>query len=483
MLDNEAFSDLLKFSGGFTDNAYRGGVSVVRITDSTKTMVDLHSSDYNTFKIAGSDQYTVTSLQDEFGNRIVITGSVLRPGPYELTEGMTVKDLMLKAGGPTVDAFTKRATIFRYFKNKMPTILSVNIDSILDNNQQVFLQKNDSLAIHSIFDFRDSLFVSIEGNVRNPGLVKWRENMSLRDLILAVGGLTELGDSSNIEISRRIKDANVGRKNHDESQIFNVNLSSNYGSHEDVILQPFDLVVIKNLPGYTVQRSVLVVGEIKAPGKYGLQKSGDRISDVFKRTGGFKASADSSSITIRRNIKSSLTLNEREKLFQRILNINSDSLAEHQRLKDELYKSYDLISIDLTKALTNPKSSENLILEDGDILTIERSSNLVKVSGEVYYPTIVPYQPGKNLKYYVEKAGSFMPYARKNGALVIGSDGQIKTVKHFLWFKSYPEVGPRSEIFVPQKQKTNRTRIGAAEWALIVSALGIAANVFLQAIK
>ena len=483
MLDNETFSSLLKFSGGFMDNAYRGAVSVVRITDSTKTMVDLPSSEYNTFKTAGSDRYTVASLQDEFGNRIVISGSVLRPGPYELTEGMTVKDLIAKAGGPTVDAFTKQATIFRYFKNKMPAILSVNIDSILDKGQQVFLQKNDSLAIHSIFDFNDSLFVSVEGNVRNPGLVQWRENMSLRDLILSVGGLTDIGDSSNIEISRRIKNANVDKKNHNESQIFNVDLTANNGINKDVILQPYDLIVVKNIPGYTVQRSVLVVGEIKAPGKYGLQKSGDRISDVFKRTGGFKASADSTSITIRRNIKSSLTLTEREKLFQRILNINSDSLAEHQRLRDELYKSYDLISIDLTKALANPASSENLILEDGDILTIERSSNLVKVSGEVYYPTIVPYQPGKNLKYYVEKAGSFMPYARKNGALVIGSDGQIKTVKHFLWFKSYPEVGPRSEIFVPQKQKSNRTKIGAAEWALIVSALGIAANVFFQAIK
>lgn len=483
MLDGETFSQLLKFSGGFTDDAFRGGVSVVRLTDSTKKMIDLHSTDYETFKTSGSDQYTVSSLQDEFGNRIVISGSVLRPGPYELVDGMTVKDLLTKSGGPTVDAFTKQATIFRYFKNKMPTILSINIDSILDDGQQVYLQKNDSIAVHSIFDFNDTLFVNVEGNVRNPGLIQWRENMSLRDLILEVGGITELGDSSNIEISRRIKDANIDRKNHNESLILNVDLSAKNMANNDVILQPFDLIVVKTLPGYTIQRSVLVVGEIKSPGKYGLQKSGDRISDVFKRTGGFKASADSTSITIRRVIRSSLTITEREKLFQRILNIDSDSLADHQRLKDELYKSYDLISIDLSKALNNPKSSENLILEDGDILTIERSSNLVKVSGEVYYPTIVPYQPGKNLKYYVEKAGNFMPYARKSGALVIGSDGQIKTVKHFLWFKSYPEVGPRSEIFVPQKQKSNRTKIGTAEWALIVSALGIVANVIIQSIK
>lgn len=483
MKENETFATLMKFSGGFTDNAFRGAVSVVRLTDSTKNMIDLHSSDYETFKVESSDQYTVSSLQDEFGNRIVISGSVLRPGPYELSEGMTVKDLITKAGGPTVDAFTKQASIFRYYRNKMPTILSVNIDSVLEKGQTVYLQKNDSLAIHSIFDFHDSLFVTIEGNVRNPGQILWRENMTLQDLILAVGGITEMGDSSNIEISRRIKDANIDIKNHNESEILNVDLTVVNGKPQMVKLQPYDQVVVKNIPGYTFQRSVLVVGEVKAPGKYGLQKSGDRISDVINRTGGFKASADSSSITIRRNIRSSLTITEREKMFQRILNIDADSLSEHNRLRDELYKSYDLISIDLHKALTNPKSSENLILEDGDILTIERSSNLVKVSGEVYFPTFVPYQPGKNLKYYVEKAGNFMPYARKNGALVIGSDGQIQTVKHFLFFKSYPEVGPRSEIFVPQKEKSNRSKITTAEWALIVSALGIAANVILQTIK
>ena len=477
MLDSETFNHLLKYSGGFTDNAYRGAVTVIRITDTEKKIIDFTTSQYDSFKTNGSDEYMVRKLQDEFGNRIIITGSVLRPGLYQFSPGITVKDLVEKAGGLTVDAYTKRVSIFRYFNNKMPTMLSINLDSVLEYNQQVFLKKEDSLSVHSIFEFTDTNYVSVEGKVRKPGIVQWRENLTLHDLLLSVGGLMESGDSTNIEISRRIRNVNVDKTNHNESQVFNVNLSSENNLPNAVYLQPYDMVIVKTLPGYSVQRSVLVLGEVKSPGRYGLQKSGEKISDIIERTGGFKASADSNSITIRRSIKSNLTLAEREKIFQRILNVNPDSLAQDPRLKDDLYKTYDLISVNLADALAHPQSSENLALEEGDILTVDRNTNLIRISGEVYYPTIVPYKENKNLKYYVQQAGSFTNYARKTGAMVINPNGKAESVKHFLWFRSYPSVTPRSEIFVPQKLKDNRTRLGTAELALIVSALGILANV------
>ncbi|MDP4283961.1 MAG: SLBB domain-containing protein [Bacteroidota bacterium] len=477
MLDNETFSDLLKYSGGFTDTAYRGAVTVTRITDTEKKIIDLESSQYGTFKTNGSDEYNVRKLQDEYGNRIFISGSVLRPGPYELDSNMSIKDLIDKAGGLARDAYTKRVSIFRYMKNKMPIIVSLNLDSVINFNKDVKLIKDDSISIHSIFEFNNKYFVTIEGKVRTPGVVNWRENLSLRDVLLSAGGLTEVGDSSNIEISRRIKNVKVDEANHDESEIFKINLADKNGKFNDIYLKPFDIVIVKTLPGYSIQRTVLVTGEVKSPGRYSLQKSGDKISDILSRVGGFKASADSTSITIRRNAQSNLTVDEREKLFQRILNINPDSLARNPSLKDELFKSYDLISVDLATALSNPKSSENLTLEQGDILTINRSSNLVKISGEVYNPTFIPYKKNKNLKYYIEEAGNFTPYARKSGSLVIQPDGRASSVKHFLWFKTYPQVTPRSEIFVPQKVKTNRTKLSVGELALLVSSLGIIVNV------
>lgn len=482
MLDNETFNDLLKYSGGFTDNAYRGAVTVVRITDTEKKIIDLDADQFNSFKTNGSDKYIIGKLQDEFGNRVVISGSVLRPGPYELTPQLTINSLIDKAGGLTRDAYTNRISIFRYLKNKMPTMLSIDLD-LVNDHKNVFLVKDDSVAVHSIFEFQDSNYVTVEGNVRKPGIVHWRENISLRDVLLSAGGVSEFGDSATIEISRRIRNAKVDEANHNESRIFNIDLAAKNDPSQDVLLQPYDLIIVKSLPGYSPQRTVLVLGEVKSPGRYGLQKSGDKITDVIERVGGFKASADSSSITIRRSIKSNLTASEREKLFQRILNINSDSIALRPRLKDELYKSYDLISVDLAKALANPNSSENLPLEDGDVLTIDRSSNLVRISGEVYNPTLIPFKENKSLKYYVQQAGNFTPYARKTGALVIYPDGKAASVKHFLFFKSYPFVTPRSEIFVPQKAKNNRTKISIGEWSVVLSSLALLTNVIFNLSK
>ena len=483
MQDNETFDDLLKYAGGFTDNAYRGSVTVERITDTEKKIIDLNADQFNKFKPNGSDKYIVNKLQDKFGNRIVISGSILRPGPYELEPGLTVKSLVEKAGGFTRDAYTKRIVIFRYLKNKMPTTVSVNLDSISEPERDITLIKDDSVAVYSIFEFHDNNYVSIEGNIRKPGKILWRENLSLRDLLLSAGGISDSGDSSTIEISRRIKNVNVDKSNHNESRVFNIDIADKNDLAKDVLLQPYDIVIVKSLPGYTVQRTVLLLGEVKGPGRYGLQKSGDKISDLFQRVGGFKASADSTTITIRRSIKSNLTIAEREKLFQRILNINPDSLSLHPRLRDELYKQYDLISVDLKSALSNPNSSDNLVLEDGDVLTVDRNSSLVRISGEVYNPTIIPYKENKNLKYYVQQAGNFTPYARKSGALVIYPDGKAASVKHFLWFKSYPSVTPRSEIFVPQKNKSNKSKLGIGEMALVVSALGILSNVIINVTK
>lgn len=481
MLDRESFENLLQYSGGFTDNAYRGAVTVERITDSVRKIIDLPSSEYYSFEIKGSDKYFVGKLQEEYGNRIYITGAVQRPGPYELANDMSIGDLLSKAGGLTVDAYTQRALIYRYETNKLPVIQSVNLDSALNYGKVITLQKNDSLVINSIFYFKDKETVTVQGNVRNPGQLQWRKSLTLRDVILTSGGINESGDSTTIEVSRRVKNANVEEADHSESKIFRVDLTTKNAG--DIVLQPYDIVIVKDKPGYTIQRTVLVQGEILSPGTYALENSRSRISDVMDRTRGFKASADSNSITIRRLRRGTLTSDERKQIFQRILDITSDSLSNSQNLQNELYKPYDLIAVNLKQVLRNPTSPENLQLEDGDILTIERTSNLVKVSGEVYFPTIVPYQLNKNLKYYVQQAGNFMPQARKTGALVIHPNGKVATVKHFLFFKFYPEVTARSEIFVPTKEKINRARLGPAEWALIISALGIVSNVIINVSK
>jgi protein involved in polysaccharide export with SLBB domain len=390
---------------------------------------------------------------------------------------MTLKDLIEKSGGLLPDAFTNTASIFRIQKNKLPAILNVNIDSVLTEQNNVLLNNNDSVYINSIFDFKDNIHVNVDGNVRNPNLVKWREGLTLRDVIISCGGLSEKGDSNNIEISRRIKNADVDQINHIESEKIITNLTQN------ISLQPYDYIIVKSIIGYVEQRSVIINGDVKISGKFILQKSEERILDIINRAQGFRASADSSFVTIRRKNKNNSSLKDREILFQRLLNIDTDSIEANKKLQYEIYKNYESISVNLNKILKDSTCSDNLILQDGDILTIEKNNNLVKVSGEVYYPTTIPFVNGKNAKYFIKLAGSFMPTARKSGTIVIYPNGKAKVVKRFLFFKFYPRLTPQSVVFIPQKNKSNKQKTTPAELAVFISALGVVANVLVNILK
>jgi len=475
LLENETFSKIIELCGGFTENAYKTAVSVNRITDSGKTIIDITKSQFDSFVANSGDEYFIRKNAEKYSNKISITGSVVRPGNYELITGMTLKDLIEKAGGLTGDAYTKTTSIFRYQYNRTPALLNVNLDSVLFHDKNIELNNDDSVSISSLFDFKESVFIKVEGNVRKQIKIIWRDGMTLQDAILMAGGLTESGDSNKIEVSSRVINANISQKNHLETESRLISLSNN------IMLQPYDIIIVKAAAGYVSQRSVMILGDVKFPGKYILQKSGDKLADLLKRAEGFRASADSSSATIRRISKSNLSIKEREALFQRVLNLSNDRLSSNDNLRNEIYKSYELVSANLSKALSKPNSPENLILEDGDIINIEKNSNLVKISGEVYYPTIIPYSKKRSIKYYIRQAGNYMPSARKSGVLVIYPNGKAKSVKKIFCFKSYPKVTSRSEVFIPQKNKSNRMKISPSELAVIVSALGVVANVLISA--
>ena len=475
MAGGETFVDLLNFCGGFADNAYKAGVTVYQLTEKDRQIKDLFKDEYNAYKPQPSDSIVVGKLLDRFENRVTIKGAVMRPGEYQLNDNIGLKELIDEAGGVKEDVYNRRGIISRFNNDRTPTELSFDVDSVLNSQAHVALKKDDSVTIYSIFDLQNEKSISIDGQVKRSGTYKWVENITLRDLLLNAGGLNELGDPRNIEIARVIKNADITKTDYIQTEIINVDASDS--SSADIVLKPSDVVIVKQQAGYGKQRSVYVDGMVISPGRYVLNKSGDRIDDLLKRVGGFAANADSATVVIRRVSDKSRSAEEKENTLARVLSTKQDSLFGNENIKKDLYKDYDKISINLTEALTNPNSTENMLLEDGDIITIDRNTNLVKVSGEVYFPTIIPYIQGANVKYYIQKSGSFTQLARKTSVMVIYGDGRASKVKHFLFFKEYPKVTSRSEIYVPQKSATNKEKISTAEWALIVSALGIVANV------
>ncbi|MEY4702645.1 MAG: hypothetical protein RIR96_542, partial [Bacteroidota bacterium] len=283
MLEEEPFSKLMEFCGGFNDLAYRNEITVTRIGDRERKVINVASSLFGTFKTQSGDEFFINHLHDKLNDKVSISGSIHRPGDYESGNGLTLKSLIERAGGMSDDAYRSRINVYRSEKDKPLSILAYNLDSVMNGLTEVVLKKRDSVHIYSQFDFKDRQYVSIQGKVRTSGLITWRSNMSVRDVLLEAGGVSEMGDSSNIEISRRKKTADFSDIQYDETETFIINISDTLS---DFTLMPFDIVTVKVLSGIINQRTVVVLGDVKVPGKYNLKKSDDRIYDIVQRVCG-----------------------------------------------------------------------------------------------------------------------------------------------------------------------------------------------------
>src|SRR5574343_1015335 len=178
MLEHETFNDLLQYCGGFTDDAYRAAVTVYQLTDKERKITDLSISDYGRYHHQSSDVVIVNHIQNSFANKLSITGAILRPGEYELSPGLSLKDLLQRAGGPRTDAFSNRGSI-RRFNNYMTQVqLSFNVDSIMQGLTSIPLQKNDSVTIYSIFELGSEAMVTIDGNIKKSGAYRWAEKLN-----------------------------------------------------------------------------------------------------------------------------------------------------------------------------------------------------------------------------------------------------------------------------------------------------------------
>jgi protein involved in polysaccharide export with SLBB domain len=69
----------------------------------------------------------------------------------------------------------------------------------------------------------------------------------------------------------------------------------------------------------------------------------------------------------------------------------------------------------------------------------------------VIIPSLIQFTAGQSLKTYIAKSGGFTETSKKSKIYVSYVNGDIKTVKNFLFFKVYPKLAPGATIFVPAK--------------------------------
>ncbi len=485
-LEGETLSDLIKFAGGFKEDAYTELATVVRIADNQKKVMDVPSNQFKNFKVLPGDEYTFSGILNKFSNRVDITGSVNRPGIYELKDGLTVSQLVQKANGLKEDAFLNRAFITRLRENQIPEVLSFNLGEILNGkNADIILQKDDRVEIKSLFEYRQDFNVSIVGEVQAPGTFPWVENLTLLDLISKAKGFTIAAATDSIELIRIIKDKDILLQSNQKTIVKKFRIDKNLlseNSEGNIVLENGDQVVVRRIPGYEGIRMVKVEGEVLRPGSYNIISKGDYISDLVKRSGGLTKYAYAEGAFLIRNQKfdeSQQKLNNfmTENASTQLKKSSSSSIDANlmqqvglNNLKDitaidslqmkltgttvlqEIGNTEGLVGINLKKIMQNPKGRFDLKLEEGDVIYIPRELQTVRIIGEVYFPTYVKFQQGLCVKDYLSSAGGASSKANKYKIFVLYPNGTSKSTKNFLGLRIYPRILPGTQIIVPQKQ-------------------------------
>lgn len=208
MKPTETIATLLKYAGGFTGDAYKKAIRLVRKSGREHQIFNVDEMDYSVFRVEDGDVLTVDSVLDRFENRVEVRGAVYREGLYQLSgEVNTVKQLIKKAEGVRGDAFLNRAVISREYDDLTREMIAIDLKGLLNGVvADIPLQKNDILFIPSVQDLREETTVAIHGEVADPGTYLYADKMTVEDLILQAGGLLEAAATIRVEVSRRVKD-------------------------------------------------------------------------------------------------------------------------------------------------------------------------------------------------------------------------------------------------------------------------------------
>lgn len=448
MKESESLGTLLKYSGGFAGDAYEDNITVVRKKGGMLRVFSVGEFERDAFQLCDADSIRIDSTLNRFKNTVQLKGAVMRPGYYEISDDMvSIRQLIEKAGGLSEDAITTRGIVHRRKENRQLKVISFNTASLLSHeNPDITLKNEDVVYIPSHKDQDEERVLVISGEVIYPGTYEYAEGTTIEDLILQAGGMTDRASVTKIDVMRRHRDNYTLSAPETVGEFFTFSLKDGFivDGNEGFVLQPFDEVCVRQSPGNNEQQHVTVVGEATFVGTYCLTKKNSRLSDIVKQCGGVTAQAYLKGARLQRQ------MTEEDKTMQRALlkiAATGDSIdVKKLEIGDTKY-----IGINLDKAIENPGDDRyDIILQDGDILSIPQYNNTVTVNGEVMYPNTVAYIPNAPLSYYINQAGGFNLRAKESRVFAINMNGTVTRVR------SKKDIQPGCNIVVPGKGKRAR---------------------------
>jgi len=426
-----------------------------------------------------------------------VSGAVKRAAIYELKPGVKMTDLLQLAGGLTPAANHQRCQLFRLDQEKGRIILDVDLNSIVDvsgkkrstaNGADFAIQDGDYVRVGSL-PTQVANVVTLAGAVKNPGPYEFKPGIGLRDLLKP----DQLTVDAYLDSAELIRTDPLSYKT--KVIAFSPKALFENEKTEDLPLQRMDQVVIGSQ--MRPPQVVLVEGEVKRPGHFTLE-TGERLSSVLKRTGGFTNNAFPEGILlIRDSVKKRQQVeldrflaSERQRLTAQSASLAAGTVgvtttagttgaaAEQQVLALRLQQLEAVASrIELGRVVVQVRSIEELenteddiTLEARDRITVPQPPKTVSVIGSVKNPSTVVYKVGLNLDDYVQQAGGMTEDANKHEIYVMRANGSTEGA-----YVKIKDMKPGDTIVIPQKIEAKTPPL--AMWQSVASILGSVALV------
>jgi protein involved in polysaccharide export with SLBB domain len=452
-------------------------------------------------KLQPLDTIRVFSRYDfEPAPEVWIGGEVREPGKYRTSGQAHMKDVVYLAGGVTQDASLDSAQLFRIQPDGTMKILSVDLREALAGNpvDNILIEPRDRLLVHRNSARVDPPTVYIKGEVAKPGRYPLTTNMHVEDLVRVAGGVRRSAYMESADLSRF--ETNASRTTPSDRLEVSLTAAMSGDAKNDVPLRDGDILTIRQLPRWNdIGASMTVRGEVLHPGTYGIE-SGERLSSVLTRSGGFGSEAyPYGAVLVRKEVrdlevKSHVELVLRVKAEQDYLktlpevdtdqkNAKLRAIAQTQSTLDQLEAAAPIgrVVIHVRSDMRSwQKTPTDIPVRDGDVLIIPKSANYVTVTGQVFNPTAVANLPGRSAKWYLSQAGGVTALADKKAIFVIRADGSVIAAKNNSsgWWGGDPmsaTLRAGDTIVVPEKAP----KIGGRNWAAIMQSAQLASSVAL----
>lgn len=421
--DDENFSDLLKYSGGFLSNFSKTNVYVSRFLDQKSELFKFNKKQFENLSLTDGDKISLKKISDNLSNDISISGEVYLPGKYPYYDNINLKDLIENAGGFTADAFKSNISIIRKYELNSPKIISVN-----ESNMSLNLERKDSVIVSSLKSQYQKKSYLILGEVKNPGNYDYYDNLTINDIIKMSGGVTAISDINNIKVYR-----NKQLSENDNSNVTSINakydINNQMDSNINIPIENMDIIVIPKIKNFNETEYAEIRGYVAVQGVYAIKNNSYNLKDLISDAGGLSKFADPNSIFLQRKIENG-----------------------------------DLIIIPYNKR-SNP------VIKNRDIVIVKKLDNTVSISGEVFNSIQVEYKKGIRLRKLISLAGGLTDEANLKKAYYINSDNSNSKVKRFLFFRYLgKDFSFGSQLIIPKKPIKNK-RSSAADLLGISSAL------------